>query len=111
MRINQSDQVLMLLRARLENLRKQSRASRVGKAEKVTNSSPPLSAQIQGLSERSDLTDAGLLRLVVHDVLSAEWGNEFVQSELGYKIMDKIVNAMQGDESVSKLICDIRDFK
>lgn len=105
-RINNVDQILILLQAHLERLeqRKKSGAATPARAAKTTSNARSPLERVQALATTEALSEDDLGRALIGALLSQEFGPELVSDIAFQHVVDEVSKAIAADADASALM-------
>lgn len=106
-RITNTDQVLALLRARLER----SARARRGTAKSAQRSRPTPLVRLQEMASGEELSESDIARAVIAGLLAEEFGEDVVAESRFQQIVDEVRRLIEADEqSSTRLKIAVRDL-
>lgn len=105
-RINNVDQILVLLQAHLERLeqRKKSGAAAPARSPKATSNTRTPLDRVQALAATEALSEDELGRALVGALLSQEFGTELASDITFQQVVDEVAKAVAADPDASALM-------
>lgn len=103
-RITNSDQVMLLLRAQLDRLKRTNTPQRTPKAHSAKKPQKSPLERIQEIAGEKELSQEALHRALIAGLLTEEFGPQ-ISNDPGFQaIIDKVTGALRGDENARALL-------
>jgi hypothetical protein len=107
-RISASDQILLLLRAKLERSAALKKRQKAGSSKEAASQEAAGLQRIRALAQIEDLSDEDFGRSMVQSLLVQEFGEAMVNDPRFQRIVTRIADMLSSDEEARSLVAAAR---